>query len=201
MLAFSVSSRAAEPVVYRVDPLQSELVVQLFKAGMGSAFAHDHVVRATDYAGRIEGDPAAPTTASIVVEVKTASLRADEPTVRRKYGLAPLPSDEDRTEIQKTMESTTQLDVARFPTMSFRSTQIEKGSDEEFVVTGELTIRGIPRSVTFPVVVDHRDGTLHCRGSFRFRQSSFGYQPYSAFLGSVRNQDEVVLKLDVVATR
>jgi polyisoprenoid-binding protein YceI len=202
VLLFSASSGSAEPmVVYKLDPAQSELVVQLFKAGVGSVFAHDHVVRATQYAGRIEGDPAVPATVSIVVEVQTASLRADEPAVRQKYGLMALPSDQDREDIQRTMESATQLDVARYPIMRFRSTRIEPRAEERFVVTGELTIRDVVRPFTFPVVVERCGDTLHGRGSFRFRQSSFGYQPYSAFLGSVRNQDEVLLHFDVVAAR
>lgn len=38
-------------------------------------------------------------------------------------------------------------------------------------------------------------------GRNHFLQSSFGYQPYSAFLGAVRNKDEVILHFDIIATR
>jgi len=199
LVFFFPSSALAEPVVYEIDPVRSELVVQLFKAGVGSPLAHDHVVRATDYAGRIQGDPTVPTAASISVEVKTASLRADEPTVRQEYGLPALPSEKDRADIQRAMESTSQLDVARYPTMRFRSTGIAKRAEDQFVVTGDLTIRDVVRPVTFPVAVERRDDAVHGSGSLRFRQSSFGYEPYSAYLGAVRNQDEVVLHFDVVA--
>jgi hypothetical protein len=37
-------------------------------------------------------------------------------------------------------------------------------------------------------------------GSFRFKQSDFGFQPYSALLGMIRTDDEVVLHFDVAAT-
>ena len=198
----STTRCAAEPpVVYVIDPARSELVVQLFKAGVGSALAHDHVVRATDYRGRIRGTPAVPLTATVVVDVQSAALRADEPAVRRKYGLPALPSDADRNEIQRTMESASQLDVAHHPTMHLVSTRIEQRAETEFVVTGELTIRDVTRQVTFPVVVERSDRIMHGRGSLRFTQSGFGYQPYSAFFGAVRNQDEVVLHFDIVATQ
>jgi polyisoprenoid-binding protein YceI len=190
---------AARSVVYTVDPARSEFVVRLFKAGVGSALAHDHVVRATHYSGRIQGDPDEPSSVSIDVEVQSASLRADEPATRARYGLSALPSDSDREEIQRTMESTTQLDVAGHPTMRFHSTRVERNAGDRFTVTGELTIRDVGQPVSFPAIVEQRDGALHARGSFRFRQSSFGFRPYSAFLGAVKNQDEVVLEFDVVA--
>ena len=42
------------------------------------------------------------------------------------------------------------LDVAKFPTITFKSTKVEKVADDKYRVTGDLTIRG----VTKPVVLD-----------------------------------------------
>lgn len=44
------------------------------------------------------------------------------------------------------------LNVAEYPTLSFRSTKVDLGSADEWKVTGELTIRGVTR----PVVLDVR---------------------------------------------
>jgi polyisoprenoid-binding protein YceI len=41
------------------------------------------------------------------------------------------------------------FDVERFPVLSFRSTTVEPTDDGEAAVTGELTIHGITREVTF----------------------------------------------------
>ena len=46
------------------------------------------------------------------------------------------------------------LDVETFPRLTFSSVSIHKVSDTEFDVTGDLTIRGITRSVTFRVEVE-----------------------------------------------
>ena len=62
-----------------------------------------------------------------------------------------------------------------------------------------LTIHGVTQSVTFPVQGEVQAGLLHGRGSFRLLQSRFGYKPYSAFLGTIKNQDEVILHFDIVA--
>src|SRR5215813_13216960 len=100
ILALSSGSLAAETaMVYTLDP-RSEFVVQLFKAGIGARFAHDHVIRAAGFTGQIRTDPADPTTTVITVEVQTGALQVDEPPVRKKYGLTTVLSKSDRQETQ-----------------------------------------------------------------------------------------------------
>ncbi len=41
--------------------------------------------------------------------------------------------------------------VEQFPTLSFRSTQVKRTGDDELAVTGDLTIHGVTRQVTFQV--------------------------------------------------
>lgn len=203
--AFSVATcvllsvPSAAETVYTIDPQRSEFVVQLFKAGAGAVLAHDHVVRAATFNGRIRFDPAAPNMNTVTIEVPTASLHVDEAPVRQKYGLSSQLSEKDRQNIQETMMSASQLDVVRHPTMKFSSTKIETQRTDVYTITGDLTIRGITQKVTFPAQVEQPDNILRVRGSFRFAQSHFGYQPYSAFFGAVRNQDEVVLHFDILA--
>ncbi len=43
------------------------------------------------------------------------------------------------------------FDVEKFPTMTFRSTRVEPRGDGEFAVTGDLTLHGVTRPVTFAV--------------------------------------------------
>lgn len=43
------------------------------------------------------------------------------------------------------------LDVANFPTMTFKSTQVEKAGDGKLRVTGDLTIRGVSKPVVLEV--------------------------------------------------
>ena len=56
------------------------------------------------------------------------------------------------------------------------------------------------REVSFPATVVLEAGTLRGQATLTFLQSSFGYQPYSALLGAIRNKDEVSLHVDLVAT-
>jgi polyisoprenoid-binding protein YceI len=43
------------------------------------------------------------------------------------------------------------FDVEKYPTMSFRSTSVEKTGEAEYSVTGELTLHGVTSEVTFAV--------------------------------------------------
>jgi len=185
---------------YTIDRTRSEFVVQLFKAGAGALLAHDHVVRATMYTGQIHFDRDTPANSSVTIEVQSASLKIDEVEVRKKYDLPSQLSEKDRLQIQETMLSPSQLDAAHYPIIQFSSTQIAATTDEIYTVTGNLTIRKITRTVIFSARIEQDKQTLHVHGSFRFKQSSFGYEPYSALFGAVRNQDEVLLHFDLVAS-
>lgn len=199
LTALSIFCGRASAAEYVVDPARSELAVRLYKGGIAAALAHNHVIRATDYFGRASYDPSDPLRGSILVEVRSDSLVADEAATREKYGLTKPLNDKDREKIQSTMQSAVQMDVKKYPTMKFQSTNIEKQSEDRYIVTGDLTIHGVTRSVTFAAAVTPENDGMRGRASFKFKQSDFGITPYSAMLGAVRNEDEAVLYLDIFA--
>ncbi len=199
LLVLLLPPHRAAAAEYAIRPEQSELIVLLTKAGFASALAHDHVVRATRFSGSISGDPGNPATAAVRVTVPVAGLAVDEPEMRRKHGLDKLLSESDRQEIQSTMRGERQLDAEKYPDISFRSVSVERRTTDEFLLTGDFTLHGTTRRITFPVTGRLSEGTLHATGSFDFNQSDFGITPYSLFLGAVRNQDRVRLIFDLTA--
>lgn len=192
ILGVFVFSGSAESADYRVDATGSELVVRLYKAGIAAALAHNHVIRASRFVGEAEADPL-----SLWVEAEAASLLADEPAMRQKYGLTKPLGREDREKIQSAMESAEQLDVNRYPVIRFASTHIERQTNEQYVVTGNLTIHGVTRTVSFPAAVSEEPGGLRGKAALSFRQSDFGITPYSAMFGAVRNKDEADLHVEL----
>lgn len=84
------------------------------------------------------------------------------------------------------------LDVAKRPTMTFRSTGAH-GAGEEWTLEGELTIGDVTRSVSFDVefggVVDSPDGRKHAgfeaRGQLRRRDFGLDFGAGEALLGDV----------------
>jgi polyisoprenoid-binding protein YceI len=64
--------------------------------------------------------------------------------------------DTDNHERDADLRSATYFDTATYPYMSFRSTRIAPAGADDFLVTGDLTIKNITKSVTFPVhVIGH----------------------------------------------
>ena len=53
------------------------------------------------------------------------------------------------------------FDTAKFPTITFKSTKIEKAGKAKFKVTGDLTMHGVTKRITVPVQVL---GTMPFRG-------------------------------------
>lgn len=189
--------RAAE---YRIRPERSEVVALVFKTGFASAFAHDHVVRATRFSGSIRGHPGDPASAVVDVTVAAAALAADEPEMRKKHRLPAELRDADRREIESTMLGKTQLDVAAYPEIGFRSVAIEPQANDGFLVTGDFSLHGTTRRIRVPVTVRRSGDALRATGAFDVNQSDFGIAPVSLFLGAVRNQDRVRILFDLVAT-
>lgn len=184
---------------FQIDPAQSALVLQLFRDGAAAKLAHDHVVHASRFSGTVAYDPRDPTASSIRVEVEVGSLVADDPGRRRAFKLDGELSASDRAAIDKAMKAEGQLAADRFASITFASTAVTVQTDSQYWVTGRLTIRGVTNELGFRAGIVVEGTRLRGRAQLKFKQSSFGYRPYSALLGAIKNKDEVILHVDLVA--
>lgn len=203
---------AAQPVAsaartYPLDAKRSLLVVQVFKEGAMSALAQDHAMHATELSGSIVADVASPQSASVNVVVQTKTIVNDDPKMRTKYGLPLDIAEGDRASIGNTMRGPEVLDVAKHPTITFRSTSVDvavapDGKTAKGKITGDFTLRGVTRKLTMPVTISlSNDGnTIEANGSVRFKGSDWGMAPLSMFLGGIKNKDELLLHVHLVGT-
>jgi len=198
--ALLLGAGVAWPATFRVDQGRTRLAVHVLRDGLGSLLAHDHVVEATEVTGSVDYDPARPEASAIVIEARTATLRVDEPAARRRLGVDGDLSDSQRADVTKAMRAPDQLDVERHPTIRFASSRVVGEGEGHVRVTGQLTLRGVTRELTFPATVSLESGGVRARATLTFLQSAFGYRPYSALLGAIRNKDEVTLHVDLVGT-
>jgi polyisoprenoid-binding protein YceI len=100
------------------------------------------------------------------------------------------------------------FDVDRFPTMTFRSTRVERGQADSFKLIGDLTLRGVTREVTLDVTSEGRanDPWGGVRAGFsataRIKRSDFGLTWNQVLeTGGVAVGDEVKITLDVQLVR
>jgi polyisoprenoid-binding protein YceI len=159
-------------------PKQSAITIKVFKSGLFSGFAHNHVVIAPiDRATIDTAKPAAEIT------VVTKEMKVTDPEV----------SDKDRAEIQSTMLGSKVLDQEKYPAIHFRSSRIEQTGPQHYRVAGTLELHGAKQEITLEVT----GGPEHFHGATKLKQSDYGIKPISLFGGSVKVKDELELEFDV----
>jgi polyisoprenoid-binding protein YceI len=195
----------ATPVTATSSATDSLLYALVWRdpSAVGNSFAHDHVVRASDWAGTFTFLPGDASACAVDVDVVTGALINDEPALREAVGLDSAMSERDRTSVRDSMLGDDQLDAANHPMLSFTSLACRGDLDGAgtLEVDGTLTVRGASRPVTWTVeyAVDDAGGML-ARGSLTIAQSDFGITPYQAFFGAVKVADEVDLAFELTGT-
>lgn len=90
------------------------------------------------------------------------------------------------------------LDVQNYPTASFVSRRVEPNAkaDGGHLVTGDFSIHGVTRSVTFPARISVTPDAVTLDGTFTIRQTDFGMTESSAM-----TKDEVPVTVSVRVSR
>ena len=171
-------SAAADP--RSIDVERSTLTIHVYKSGLLSAFADNHIIRAPIADGRIGEEG----TLAVELTVHAAQMTVLDPTL----------SLDKRAEVQARMHGPEVLDSGRYPDIRFSSTRVEPDGSSQWHVTGDLTLHGVSRPLTFVAML--RDG--HFRGAVSIRQRDFGIQPISIVGGTVKVKDELRIEFDIV---
>jgi len=88
------------------------------------------------------------------------------------------------------------FDVPTFPTSTFVTTDIKKGTNG-YDVTGNLTLHGETKSITFPADIQISDDQVKVSAEFFIKRFDFGIQYPGRANDLIR--DEVVIRLDITA--
>ena len=100
------------------------------------------------------------------------------------------------------------LDVENFPAITFTSTKVDYDGGNEFVLTGDLTIKGVTKSITFPLEFQGAakdpfgNERIGFEGSASLLRSEFGVT-YNAALetGGVLVSDKIALEFEISAVK
>jgi polyisoprenoid-binding protein YceI len=122
-----VITAIATTTTYSIDKAHSEV-----------AFQVRHLLtkvrgRFSEFKGTIEYEEEDPERSSVNLEVQAASI------------------DTSQRDRDAHLRSADFFDVEKIPALAFRSTGIQRRANDTFVVTGDLTIHGVTRSVSFDV--------------------------------------------------
>ena len=129
-----------------------------------------------DYAG-------APEKSRVSITIDASSITADDPKL---------------TEHLKTPDF---FDVAKFPEAKFVSTEIKPGGERgaTHTVTGNLTMHGVTKSVTFPATINVTPDVASVDSNFSINRKDFGINYAGAADNLIR--DDVVMKLTIRANK
>lgn len=187
-LGFALTAIAPAPAnaatTYSIDPTHSEVSFRIrhFVSKVRGQFR--------DFSATIVKDDENPSASSVEFTVQAASI--DTANERRDNHL----------------RSADFFDVENHPALTFRSTSVEKVGENRYDVTGELTIRGVAKTITLPVWFEGEmaDG----RGGFRAAFATavtLDRKDYGIVWNRVLDQggtmlgDEVEVSIDLAAVR
>jgi polyisoprenoid-binding protein YceI len=144
-LAAAGTAAFAAPVTYQMDPAHTDVIAQWSHFGFSNPSMHF---------GQADG--------VLVYDADNVAASSVQVTL-------PLSSMNSFTaKFDEHLRSADFFDAAKFPSASFKSTQVEAAGEGRLKVTGELTIKGI----TKPVVLDV---TLNKVGENMMKQPTIGF--------------------------
>lgn len=180
IVALAAPAFASDPsATQAIDPEKSVITIRVFKAGLFSAFGHDHEISAPIASGSFSQEPPA-----VSITVNSREMKVMDRDI----------SEKDRAEIQQTMLSPKVLDAEKYPEITFKSREIDPQGEHKWAIQGDLTVRGETR----PVKAIVTESAGHYRGMAEVRQKEFGITPVSAAGGAVKTKDELRVEFNVV---
>lgn len=204
----------AAETAFTIDREASVLAIATQRAGIAGRMAHDHLIHAGgfDYALAVSG--ADPESVTFSLTLAAEGLVVDEPDALARWwprlqehglvdrGPSSL-SEGERADVRASMLGADQLNAEEHPAIRAEIVSIagaESADNTTHRITVAVTVAGATVEYPFDAVLTVDDGRLEVEAHTVARFTDFGIRPYRAFLGAVRNQDEFVVFVHVVAT-
>ena len=170
------SPSAARGQKYVITPQNSKLEF------VASQVTSQHKGSFNDFSGEIDFN-GTPEQSRVNITIKSDSITADDPALTKHLKTADF------------------FDVAKFPEGSFVSTAIKAGGEggASHTVTGNLTLHGVTKSITFPATINVTPDAATVDSTFSVNRKDFGLNYPGAADNAIR--DNVLLTLHVRASK
>ncbi len=178
---------AAPLLNYKIDPAKSDLSIYTSNTGLFASAGHKLEIKAKDISGNLKFDPKSFSTGTLEIKVASNSLKVNNPT-----------SEKDKKEIEETLCAKV-LECDQFPSITFKSTQLQAKDDQTHLITGDLSLHGVTQSLPFEVQIKHENNQLEATGEFTLKQTDFNIKPPSAMGGTIKVKNELKITFHFVA--
>ena len=193
VLLAALTGMAQEKTAYSIAGSESTLEIHVGKDGAFKAFGHDHLIAGKEISGEVQFDAQKIEGSTVRLQIRTKSFTVVDPGE----------SEKDRQSVQATMVGEKVLDVAKFPEISFTSSEIsgvkKNAQGWELTLSGKLKLHGVEKSVTFPLRVQTENRTLRGAGEISMLQTDYGITPVKVGGGTVKVKDKLKITFTIVA--
>jgi hypothetical protein len=180
--------------VFRVDPSESLVVIEVRRAGSLARLGHDHVVASHEVAGYI-----APLEGRADLVVALGRLAVDEAALRAEAGFDTQPTESDIEGTRANMlEKVLEAEKFPFALVRINGAGVKQG---EVTLSVAITLHGSTRTLRVPARIDADTGRMSVTGRLSFEQTDFGITPYSLLGGAIAVKNGVELRFRIRARR
>ena len=180
--------------VFRVDPAESLIVIEVRRSGSLARLGHDHVVASHEVGGYV-----APDEGRADLYVALARLAVDEAALRAEAGFDTQPAGSDIEGTRANMLEKV-LEAERFPFALIRVSGAD-ARQGDVALSVAITLHGNTRTLRVPARIDADAGGLNVSGRLSFDQTDFGITPYSLLGGAIGVKNGVELRFRIRARR
>jgi polyisoprenoid-binding protein YceI len=174
---------------YLLDARQSRFTVQAFASGMLAGFAHSPKFAIKQFDGEMRFSPEDPGESSLSLTVKASTL-----------DLLDSVKEKDRLEMQKTMLDEV-LEVAKYPEISFRSTEVALTKIAEgwyrAQIRGDMRLHGVTNAVSIDSQLRVADRVLRLTGDWSLLLPDYKIKRVTAAAGLIKLKDDLKFQFDL----
>jgi hypothetical protein len=180
--------------VYRVDPAESLIVIEVRRGGSLARLGHDHVVASHDATGYVALDEG-----RADMYVALARLVVDEPLLRKEAGFDTQPTESDIEGTRSNMLNHV-LEAEKFP-FAIIAVSGADAKEKRVTLAVAITLHGQTRTLQAPAEIVIDEKSIGVSGKLAFNQSDFGITPYSLLGGAIAVKDGLALRFRIRARR
>jgi len=178
--------------VFRVDPAESLVVIEVRRSGSLARLGHDHVVASREVVGYV-----APDEGRADLYVALARMQVDEAALRAEAGFDTQPTESDIEGTRGNMLEKV-LEAEKFP-FALISVSGASAKEKKTTLAVAITLHGYMRTLQVPAEIEADAEKVSVTGRLSFEQTDFGITPYSLLGGAIAVQNRVDLRFRIIA--
>jgi polyisoprenoid-binding protein YceI len=192
--AYYLQAQKQGKPVYRVDPAESLIVIEVRRGGSLARLGHDHVIASHELTGYV-----APDEGRADLYVALARLVVDEPALRKEAGFDTQPTESDIEGTRSNMLNHV-LEAERFP-FALIGVAGADATQKKTTLAVTIALHGVTRTLQVPAEIEAGEKSVSVSGKLAFKQTDFGITPYSLLGGAIAVKDDLALRFLIRARR